>query len=372
MLIKEEILSKYLSSQALVNFLSFFIVIALIILGNQFFLVISQSIKDGLYGFEIMPLVFLKFLRDLPFVISLSFCLAIIYTLNNLYKNSEIIIFTSAGVSDLKIAKAIFPLITIIMIFVSFLSFYFIPEIKKNIESLKNDAKSRPEYIFFKEGVFQNFGNDSRIFFSKKIESKENSGSQSLYDIFIYSEEEDKIILAKFGEKNLNTFSGDVFLDLINGKIYENLHNTFQTNPKVSNFNNLTIKIFDNPDDKNTHNIMNLSEFKKITDLFFSKKIEDKVEFFYRISIPMSLLIGSLFSVMISKTNPRSKKNFAIGFGLIFYISYYNVITYFKEIDIETMHQVIQYFLVSHFVFFIMFLILVLNRNNFFIKFKFL
>ena len=176
-----------------------FFILVLIVFGNQFFLVISQSLNEGYYSSEIFPLMILKLVRDLPFIVGLAFILAITYSINRLYKTSQAVILLSSGISDLKIFKLILPTIISITILISLFSLYFVPLVKEKIELIKLNASERPEYIFMKEGIFQNFQNGENTFYVEEISTIQDSDNQKLKNIFLYSKINDKLILANTG-----------------------------------------------------------------------------------------------------------------------------------------------------------------------------
>ena len=105
MSISKLIVYKFLSKQLIASFVSITSIIFLIIFGNQFFLVLSQSLNEGILTSELFPLMSLKVLRDLPFIIGLGFTLSLIFSLNRLYKSSEIVILNNAGLGEIQIFK---------------------------------------------------------------------------------------------------------------------------------------------------------------------------------------------------------------------------------------------------------------------------
>jgi len=354
------LLSKYLNKNILAVFIVFFLILSLILVGNQFFLVFSQSIKDGLFGFEIFPLILLKFIRDIPFILILSFSLSLIYSLNKLYKNSELTIISTAGVGEIEIIRMIKVLIIPITTIILVITFSIIPIVKSEIFLYKENAKLRPDYVFLKSGSFQNLRNNS-TFFSQESKSDENGG-QILKNIFIHSRENNKVIISKSGQKILDSHNA-IFLELYNGKIYENLNLQENSPLSTSSFEILKLNIFE--PNKNSYFISNNnSEHKSIKSLLFSWNNEDIIEFLYRVSIPIMFLIISFISVFLSKVNPRTGKNFSLGYGLILFLAYYNILIYVKKISVSYFENSIVIFSISHLLFFVILLALYLVKQN--------
>jgi len=101
----------YLTKRIVLSFFAIFTILTFIIFGNQLFLVLNQSLKVGFVSSELLPYMSLKVLRDMPFIISLGFSLAITFSLNYLYKNSEMVILNNAGIGDKQTIRLLSPLI---------------------------------------------------------------------------------------------------------------------------------------------------------------------------------------------------------------------------------------------------------------------
>ena len=98
--LQNSILAKYLMRQVLMLLAAVFIVIGLVIFGNQLVLVVKESVEDGIPIADLLPLVGFNMIRDVPLILSLSLFLAIILVVGKSYKDSEAIVMNSLGVGD--------------------------------------------------------------------------------------------------------------------------------------------------------------------------------------------------------------------------------------------------------------------------------
>jgi len=342
---RQLIFYKFLTTKIIKNFFAILSITALIIFANQFFLVLKQSMTEGFFSSELIPMMLLKLLRDLSFLISLSFILSIIYSLNELYKSSELIIFKNAGFGDSELIRLISPLIFIFILVTFFWTAYLTPIIKTDIEIIKENARSRPGYIFFKEGVFKNFKEQGITIFSSEVQNLDNSENQNLKNVFIFSDIQKKLILANSGNKLIDQTNENVYLYLFNGKIYEVI-NSDKNTISVSEFGTLTLKLYD-ASSENLKLDLSGAEFKKFVDLFDGKEKNIR-ELLYRISIPIALFLMSIFSVIISKASPRKQKNFSIAYGLLSYILYYNLLIFVKDLEVFYTYNLLINFIIIH------------------------
>ena len=76
------VISKYLLKNLIVILIAIFLIISLIIFGNQFVMTAQKSVEHGIPLSELMPIVGFNMLRDLPIILSLSFFLSIIISIS--------------------------------------------------------------------------------------------------------------------------------------------------------------------------------------------------------------------------------------------------------------------------------------------------
>jgi Predicted permeases len=114
------IIAKYLMRNVLVLLAAVFIVIGLVVFGNQLVLVIKESLKQGIPVVDLFPLIGFKMIRDIPLILSLSLFLAIILSVSKLYKSSEAIVMNSLGLGDKHFMVFIQPIVITIFVFVLF------------------------------------------------------------------------------------------------------------------------------------------------------------------------------------------------------------------------------------------------------------
>ena len=356
-------IARLLISETLFSFIVVFLILSLIIFGNQFFLVLSRSLTEGFLGSELFPLIILKYTRDLPFIVSFGFCLALIHALSKMYKSSEIVILNNAGVGDFKLFRMISPLVFFMTLFVIFLSIFLTAEVNKKVDLLKENASLRPDYIFFKEGVFQNFHNENMTLYTSEIDTLANDEGQLLKNVFIFLEEKYKVITSTTGEKKIDKVSGKVYLSLQDGKIYQNLDRNLLENISITTFKKFEILIFD-PSKAQKINRIETFESKSFAELLKIFDLSSFKEIFYRFSIPLSFLIMCFLSIQFSKVDPRKTRNFALGYGLLTYISYYNILLFSKEMKTDSLVEIIIIFLITHAIYLTLVFIINYARNN--------
>jgi len=365
MRLSQTVLSNYLISKIIYNFLGIFIILSLIIFGNQFFLVAKESVEYGFFTSEIFPVVLLKLLRDFPTLFNFSVFAAIVITLKRLGDSSEKIILHSNSIGDYQIFKLISKFVFFTVSISLLGSIFLSPLAKKEINNLKLNSLNRPEYIFLKEGQITEL--DKNIFFAEKIIPSENS--EDLINIYLIKPDKgkQKVITAPSGKKIIDQ-NKNIKLQLFNGSIYEISDNAYVD--QISQFKHYESSLY--VEDSVKHNNSEKLESKNIFELLSDSSRQGLIELNLRISQSISLLILIIIAVAISASNPKTTSNKSILIGLIFFIVYFNLIFFFKDLADEESNNLYILFAIPHIIFLlIVFIIFNLKYNiiqNFYVN----
>jgi len=358
MRLSQPVLSNYLISKIIYNFSGIFLILSLIIFGNQFFLVAKESVEYGFLTSEIFPLVLLKLLRDFPTLFNFSVFAAIVVTLKRLGDSSEKIILHSNSIGDYQIFKLISKFVFFALTISLLGSLFLSPSAKNEINNLKLNSSNRPEYIFLKEGQITEF--DNNIIFAEQIIPSENS--EDLINIYLIKSDEwkQKVITAPSGKKIIDQ-NNNIKLQLFNGSIYEISDNAYVE--QISQFKYYESSLF--VENSVKHNNSDKLESKNLFELLSDSSRQDLIELNLRISQPISLLILTIIGVAISASNPKKTSNKSILTGLIFFIVYFNLIFFFKDLADEESNNLYILFAIPHIIFLIIVFIIFNLKYNF-------
>jgi len=354
---ESKIISQFLTRKVLLNFIGVFLILSLIIIGNQFFIVVKESNKIGLFNNEIFYYTFLKFGRDLPELIIISFLISVFITLRKIRKTSEKVILITAGLSDLKIAFLTKKIISLFVILLFILSSIVTPLAYKELYSLKENAQNRSN-ISFKESNFQHIGNSN--FYSEEVFI--NGEIQDLKNVYIFRDDKQKskeIIYAMTGQKFSDRESGNIQLDLTDGYIVTRNFDGLVSN--ISKFENYKLIQLANSSEP-TLNPSQQVEAMSFIALIKSNLASAKNEIFYRVSQPIMLLLLVIATFILIESNPRSSTNRSILYVSSLFLVYFNFIIYSKEFVMPDWLSFAYYLFGIHFVFII--LLHTVNRFN--------
>ena len=317
------IISRYLLKNLVVILLAIFLIISLIIFGNQFVMTAQKSVEHGIPLGELMPIVGFNMLRDLPIILSLSFFLSIIISISQLYRNSEAVVMNSFGIGDRNFMNLIKPLAIVIFLIIFSLSMYAVPW-AKNQKSLTEDVTvNASDFSFITEGKFESFKNGEIVFYASDSSSISNSGEQNMEEIFIYVSNKDSpiVVLAAEATKYTDSKNESIYLRLKDGLRYEGLPG--DENVNILNFDKYDLEIVSGEVQKSLSNFSEIEE-KTSIDLFLEGGLLANAEIQWRLSQPISILILSIIGVLLGKTSPRTGKGVNLLFGVIIFMLYNN------------------------------------------------
>ena len=324
------LISRYINQKLLSIFFAIFFIIGLIVFGNQFVLTVNESFTRGIPFKELLPIVSLNMVRDIPLIVSLSLFLAIILTITQLYKNSEAVVMNSVGLSNKDFFLFIQPVVIIIFLSLLALTTYFIPAAKYEKNIIENENENSSEFSFITEGKFEEFKQGEIVFFTSNSNSIDDSQNQNMEEIFIYAfnDNEPVIVVASQAQKYTNLGNNGTYLRLRDGVRYQGTQSR-EIN-KILNFDSYDLEIVSG-DAKNSINLTKTIESEKTLNLLSIGSSFAISEFQWRISQPISVILLSLMGVLLGKTSPRSTKRINLLVGVVIFIIYNNSLLIVKS-----------------------------------------
>ena len=318
------ILAKYLMRNAWVLTGAVFLIISLVVFGNQVVLMIKESIKYGISTTDLVPLISFNMIRDTPLILSLSLFLAIILTVSKFYKNSEAVVMNSLGLGDKHFMVFIQPVVLPISLFILLLTTLVVPWTQTQKSIIMERSHHTSEFAFIKQKEFQAFKNGEVVFYTSKVKGADGDAQQQMEEVFIYTsgKSEPIITLAKRAQKYTDPKTHGTYLRLEDGMRYHGFPS--EANKKVLNFDVYDLQIIDGEADSDKD--FTKEESQGMMDLLYSDNPKDVAEFQWRLSQPLSIFILSFLGVLLGKTSHRGGKNLGVLFGIAAFILYNNAL----------------------------------------------
>ena len=263
-------------------------------------------------------------LKHLPLLLSITLFLTILMALSRWYKDSEMIVWLSSGLSLSKLVKPIiyFSIPTILLI--GFLSLLVSPWAVQKVEEYKNGLKTRDEFLAISPGIFKESKSDNRILYVEGFSELGNT----VNNVFIQSYQNGKLgVMVSSKGKRYTNEKGENYIVLLDGKRYEGGRETEEfTTVKYKEYGILIEK--DIPSLSAASARVSKMEAKKTIELIgnlSNKKFQ--AEFLWRLSLPISTFILILIAIPLSFNNPRSGRSINIIAAILLFVIYNNAIS---------------------------------------------
>ena len=266
----------------------------------------------------VFALLALTSFNYLPVLLSLTLFIAVLMTLTRSYRDSEMIVWFSSGLSLTAWIRPVLWFAVPVVILIAVLSLMLSPWAINKSEEFKSYMDNRDDVSQVTPGVFRESKQNERVFFVENV----NEGENMVANVFVSSTQHQKtgVMVAKRGF--LQTVdNGDRFLVLLNGRRYEGVPGT--TEYKISEFERYAMRI-ETRDFK-----AGLPSAKSLPtrDLLRNPNPIYLGELTWRIGLPLSALVLALLAIPLSFVNPRAGRSLNLVLAILVYMIYNNVIS---------------------------------------------
>lgn len=306
-----------LKKELLVNSITALLILLSIVMAQRITFYLRYAAKGAIPNDSIITILGLNLIKYSPLLLSLSIFLAVLLTLSRWYRDHEMIIWLSSGLSLAKIIKPIASFALPAIFMVAFLSLFLNPWAVRTADQFKNQLKSRDELSRLNPGTFKESKSLDRVFY---IESFDELGS-AVKNIFVQTKHNNKlgVVIASNGHREISN-KGDNYIILQKGRRYEGVPNTKEfSTTEFDQYGILTAQ-------KPVEPFIETVDSKKLSDVIKSKTLADRLELQWRIASPISCILLVFLAIPLSFTNPRAGRSLNIIFAVLIFIIYNNLL----------------------------------------------
>ena len=267
------------------------------------------------------PVLLSQSVKIFTLLLPISFFLGIVFAFGRLYKDHEISVMNACGMGYWQFYKSILLVILPVFILNAFTSVWLNSSVQRSAQSIVSNSKNIHEFNQVKAGQFNQSKSGAHVFFMESI----SEDKQVLHNVIISQSTEKTRALetAKSGRHKIDEITGDLFLVVGPGERTE--LELGKKNVKVIQFKQHGILIAK----KVVSDSYRIREREKPPALLWrSTELKDKVELMWRISIPLVLIVLALLAVLLSYVAPRKGQFGKIGYALLVYIAYFNLMAF--------------------------------------------
>jgi lipopolysaccharide export system permease protein len=295
-----------------------FMTLFLIALTTRLIRLLGQAAGGSIPSDAVVAFLGFFALNVLPVLLSLTLFITVLLTLTRSYRDSEMVIWFSAGLS---VGAWIRPVLTFagpLVLLIAGLSLFISPWAAHKSEEYRSRVDSRDEVSRVDPGVFGESTNKDRVFFVESIAGD----SGTVQNVFVNSIQHQRIgvIVSQKGYVEVAP-NGDRFLVLVDGRRYEGTPG--QADYRVMEFERYLTRIESKEGDVpiETHRTLSTAA---LIELPTNANLG---ELMWRIGLPLSALLLALVAIPMSFVNPRAGRSVNLLLALLTYIVYSNLLS---------------------------------------------
>lgn len=297
-----KIIERYITRELLIPFIVVGVILATLFASFSSARFLAGAVTESLGVAAMLKLVLLKTLIALEVLMPIALYVAVVMGLGRLYRDQEISVLRSAGVSENRIIYAVLIVAIPVGIASGILSIFVRPWAYEESYLLNAQAEAELNMERFQAGRFYGSeGKDKGKGRVVYIQTKDSSGKQ-MKDVFHYINKDgsSEIVLAREAHQPEPVAGERPQIHLMDGFIYRLMHSG--TDDTVVQFEKLVYFT-------DSGNVLDYKRKAAATaTLMKSDQPRDIAEFQWRLSRTFATILLALIAVPFSRTSPRQEK----------------------------------------------------------------
>jgi lipopolysaccharide export system permease protein len=280
---------------------------------------LGQAAAGAITSIGIVALLGFAMINYLPVLLSLTLFISVLMTLTRSYRDSEMIVWFSSGMSLTQWIRPVLAFAGPLVLLIALLSLVLSPWAVSNTEEVRRQMESRSDVTTVTPGVFRESRHAERVYFVEEV-----AGAANLVaNVFVSSTQHGRqgVMVAARGFQE-TAENGDRFLVLLNGRRYEGEPGSKEY--KVYEFERYAMRI-ETVESRapRAPSTKALATF----DLLREPTPRNLAELSWRLGLPVATLILTLLAIPLSFVNPRAGRSMNLVLALLIYMTYSNLLS---------------------------------------------
>lgn len=296
-------------------------ILVAILVTHQLIILLGRVASGAIEPEAVVALIGFMLIVYLPVVLALSLFIAVLTALTRSYRESEMPVWFSSGLSVLAWVKPVLRFGVPIVLLTGFLSLVLTPwalrESAKYLEILRNkDDVSR-----ISPGSFVEARRSNQVFFVDNT----SPDATSVNNVFVQYNQSNRfgVVVAEKGRTEIAP-NGDKFLVLSAGRRYEGTPGSLDF--RMVDFETQRLRI------EAKEAVVESLNNKQLSTLQLLKEPtpERMAELHWRLALPVAALVLSLMAIPLSFVNPRSGTSWNGVLAILIFFLYYHTLSFFQ------------------------------------------
>ncbi len=295
-----------------------FIALFAILLTTQLIRLLGEAAEGSIAPEAVVALLGFSAMNYIPTLLSLASFIAILLALSRSYRDSEMVVWFSCGVSLAAWVRPVLVFILPLVVAIAALSFFVSPwalsqsaEYRGNLENRRDAGQATP-------GAFQESSSGERVIFVEGIADDESY----VKNVFVSSVQNQRlgVTMAATGRQEIAE-NGDRFIVLENGRRYEMQPGSAEF--RIMEYARYAVRV----ETKEARGIEKTPKNTPTLELISKDLPTYQAELLWRIGVPVSAVILALLAIPLSFVNPRAGRSANMLLALFTYLLYNNMMT---------------------------------------------
>jgi lipopolysaccharide export system permease protein len=311
------IIDRYLLLEIFRTFIGVTVVLMLILLGDQFARGLARAAADRIPREAVLKLMGLTTIEYLSLLVPAAFFFAIMLTMGRLYRDSEMAALNACGVGAGRLLRPLLWAAAVVAAGLAVLSFDTAPWAARMSMEIRQEGARQVQLTALEPGRFRSASAGRLVFYAR-----DRNRAGQLTGIFIQQriEEQVEVVTAARAEQRVSLERDENYLVLYDGIRYTGRPGSPEFRTARFEEHGIPLPIPQRADPAQQRRQM--STFS----LLGTGLAEDVAELHWRISAPLSLLILTFLAVPLGRTPPRSGRYGRLGFGILVFVLYSNML----------------------------------------------
>lgn len=309
------------------TFTATLVVLVTIVMTMMLIRTLGMASKGSVNPQEVFLVMAYSVLGHIPTILTLSLFITLVSTLGRMKRDSEMVVWLTSGQSFIRFLRPLFTFALPLIVTIAALALLIWPWTNAQMQDLRTRFEQRGDLERITPGQFQESASGERVFYIDKVamQSKIDATTQlpmieSAQNIFIASFEHDKESITAARTGKIETQEAEKYLILEEGQRLERDVRGGQF--KLTQFQTLGTRI------GQERGLNAQDEPKALTTLTLVRNPSalNKGELAWRLGLALAAINFVLLSLALSGLNPRAGRGSHLGFALLAFVFYYNMI----------------------------------------------
>ena len=292
------------------------VVLVTVVMTMMLIRTLGQASRGSVAPADVLLVMGFTVLGQLPTILSLSLFVTVVSTLSRMYRDSEMVIWFSAGRGLMSLLGPLLRFSWPVLLVIAALSLVVWPWANRQIQQLRTQYEQRSDVDRIAPGEFQESANGARVFFIDKDTPDANAAN----NVFIATREQQGETVTSAQSARLEMRDGERLVLLSNGQRLETA--TGRPGLRISEFAEYGTLI-----DSNKAGSSDSGSIKTRDTWDLAHDPQSQAELGGRMGTTMAALNFVILGLAVAIVNPRAHRSTSLVLALLAFMVYYNLMT---------------------------------------------